>query len=136
MINLLYSSLFIFALFICYPLSLTANEQDERIPFYEDYIESGQLAEFIKQAHEFLDQKADQAEAPRIALDLLMMGKAAEDLNAVVRGTDLLLFDYLSLSNYFLSLEGLFCLYQLMPYLHLHLEVFGLVYFPKYLMTL
>lgn len=95
MINLLYSSLFIFALFICYPLSLTANEQGERIPFYEDYIESGQLAEFIKQAHEFLDQKADQAEAPRIALDLLMMGKAAEDLNAVVRGTDLLLFDYL-----------------------------------------
>jgi len=95
MIKSPYSYLFIFAQLLCYPLSLIANEQGERIPFYEDYIESGQLDEFIKQAHEFLDQKADQAEAPRVALDLLMMGKAAEDLKAVVRGTDLLLFDYL-----------------------------------------
>ncbi|NDH00363.1 MAG: hypothetical protein EBY43_04675, partial [Opitutae bacterium] len=68
---------------------------EERIPFYEDYIEDGNLQEYLKLANEYLDEKPNSNEAPRIALDLMMMGKAAEDFNSVVRGTDLLLFDYL-----------------------------------------
>ena len=74
---------------------LQGKESDDRIPYYEDYIENGNLDEYIRKANQFLDEKADAPEAPRLALDLLMMGKAAEEMSAVVRGTDLLLFDYL-----------------------------------------
>ena len=68
---------------------------EERIPFYEDYIEDGNLQQYLKLANQYLDEKPNSNEAPRLALDLMMMGKAAEDFNSVVRGTDLLLFDYL-----------------------------------------
>ena len=67
----------------------------ERIPFYEDFIEGGDLSGYLELAHDFLDEKPDSKEAPRVALDLIMMGKAAENLKSVVRGTDLLLFKYL-----------------------------------------
>ena len=72
-----------------------ADSKNERIPFYEDFIESGELEKYLRIARDFLDEKPDAAEAPRIALDLLMMGKAAENIEAVALGTDLLLFDYL-----------------------------------------
>ena len=70
-------------------------QAENRIPFYEDYIESGDLSSYLELAHKFLDEKPDANESPRLALDLMMMGKAAEDLRSIVRGTDLLLFDYL-----------------------------------------
>ena len=65
---------------------LQGKESDDRIPYYEDYIENGNLDEYIRKANQFLDEKADAPEAPRLALDLLMMGKAAEEMSAVVRG--------------------------------------------------
>jgi len=71
------------------------SQVEERIPFYEDFIESGNLNGYLELAHDFLDENADSKEAPRVALDLIMMGKAAENLQSVVRGTDLLLFEYL-----------------------------------------
>ena len=70
-------------------------QAQERIPFYEDFIEGGDLSGYLELAHDFLDEKPDSKEAPRVALDLIMMGKAAENLKSVVRGTDLLLFKYL-----------------------------------------
>jgi hypothetical protein len=68
---------------------------EERIPFYEDYLESGKLKDYLEVAHKFLEDNPDSDEAPRLALDLIMMGKATEDVKSVIRGTDLLLFDYL-----------------------------------------
>ena len=50
---------------------------------------------YLKLAHQFLDKNPEAKESPRLALDLMMMGKAAEDLKSIVRGTDLLLFEYL-----------------------------------------
>ena len=86
---------FSFALSIGINLSVLADDTTERIPFYEDYIESGDMDSYIRKANEFLDSNSASPMAPRIALDLLMMGKAAENVDAVIRGTDLLLFDYL-----------------------------------------
>ena len=76
-------------------LTSTFLPANDRIPFYEDYLEKGNLQDYLKTAHQFLDENPEAPEAPRIALDLMMMGKAAEDFPSVVRGTDLLLFDYL-----------------------------------------
>jgi len=84
-----------FALSIGAGLTAWAKSTIESIPFYEDYIESGELESYIRKANEFLDANSASPMAPRIALDLLMMGKAAENVDAVIRGTDLLLFDYL-----------------------------------------
>ena len=86
---------FIFRLLICSLMTCSFALAEERIPFYEDFIEEGNLDEFLKLAHQYLDEKPNTNEAPRVALDLMMMGKAAEDIESVVRGTDLLLFDYL-----------------------------------------
>ncbi len=68
---------------------------NDRIPFYEEFIESGDFGGYLKLAHQFLDENPEAKESPRLALDLMMMGKAAEDLKSIVRGTDLLLFQYL-----------------------------------------
>ena len=89
MINFLFRSL------LCLSVPCFFCLAEERIPFYEDYIEDGNLQEYLKLANQYLDEKPNSNEAPRLALDLMMMGKAAEDFNSVVRGTDLLLFDYL-----------------------------------------
>jgi hypothetical protein len=82
-----------FFLFV-FSIAVTLRAQD-RIPFYEDFIEAGNLQDFLELAHRHLDEKPDANESPRLALDLIMMGKATEDLKSVMRGTDLLLFDYL-----------------------------------------
>ncbi len=86
---------FLVRLFVCVLGTLSTLRAEDRIPFYEDFIESGNLKEFIELAHNYLDENPDAKEAPRLALDLIMMGKASEDLKSVVRGTDLLLFQYL-----------------------------------------
>ena len=88
------SAISLFLLFYFGIISALAQAQ-ERIPFYEDFIEGGDLSGYLELAHRFLDEKPDSKEAPRVALDLIMMGKAAENLKSVVRGTDLLLFKYL-----------------------------------------
>jgi len=88
------SAISLFLLFYFGIISALAQAQ-ERIPFYEDFIEGGDLSGYLELAHDFLDEKPDSKEAPRVALDLIMMGKAAENLKSVVRGTDLLLFKYL-----------------------------------------
>ena len=53
-------------------------QAEDRIPFYEEFIESGDLTGYLKLAHQFLDENPDAKESPRLALDLMMMGKAAE----------------------------------------------------------
>ena len=88
------SAISLFLLFYFGIISALAQAQG-RIPFYEDFIEGGDLSGYLKLAHNFLNENPDSKEAPRVALDLIMMGKAAENLKSVVRGTDLLLFKYL-----------------------------------------
>ena len=81
--------------FLFFSLLCNFLHADDRIPFYEEFIESGDLVGYLKLAHQFLDKNPEAKESPRLALDLMMMGKAAEDLKSIVRGTDLLLFEYL-----------------------------------------
>ena len=88
------SAISLFLLFYFGIISALAQAQ-ERIPFYEDFIGGGDLSGYLELAHNFLNENPDSKEAPRVALDLIMMGKAAENLKSVVRGTDLLLFKYL-----------------------------------------
>ncbi len=66
-----------------------------RIPFYEGNLKEGALDAYLGDAHLFLDENSSSPHAPRVALDLLMIGKLAEDFRSVKRATDLLLFDYL-----------------------------------------
>ena len=86
---------FIARILSCFVLIAGFLKAADRIPFYEDFIESGDLSGYLRSAHKFLDEKPTANESPRVALDLIMMGKAAEDLDSIVRGTDLLLFEYL-----------------------------------------
>ena len=64
---------FSFALSIWMSSTAWAEHTTERIPFYEDYIERGDLESYIRKANEFLDANSASPMAPRIALDLLMM---------------------------------------------------------------
>ena len=78
--KLLSARLFLFV----FSISVTLRAQD-RIPFYEDFIEAGNLEDYLELAHRHLDEKPDANESPRLALDLIMMGKATEDLKSVMR---------------------------------------------------
>ena len=86
---------FVTRTFLYLAVFISSLQAEDRIPFYEEFIESGDLAGYLEIANQYLDEKPEAIEAPRLALDLMMMGKAAEDLDSIVRGTDLLLFQYL-----------------------------------------
>ncbi|HAF58341.1 MAG TPA: hypothetical protein DCL00_02005 [Opitutae bacterium] len=86
---------FVTRTFLYLAVFISSLQAEDRIPFYEEFIESGDLAGYLEIANQYLDENPEAKEAPRLALDLMMMGKAAEDLDSIVRGTDLLLFQYL-----------------------------------------
>ena len=67
---------------------------ESRIPFYEDYLQKADALGFLENAEAFLEQSPDAIEAPRVAMDLMMVGKAANQAKAVGKATDLLLFRY------------------------------------------
>jgi len=90
MILRLLSALFTF---LCFAPSQSAFAQD-RIPFYEDYFRKSDLNGFLRQAKIFLEKKPEAPEAPRLAMDYLMAGKAARNIEAVNRATGYLLFKY------------------------------------------
>ena len=79
--------------FLCFVPSQSAFAQD-RIPFYEDYFRKSDLNGFLRQAKIFLEEKPEAPEAPRVAMDYLMAGKAARNIEAVNRATGYLLFKY------------------------------------------
>ena len=78
------------SLFTCQILSFA----EDRIPFYEDYLQKADALGFLENAEAFLEQSPDALEAPRVAMDLMMVGKAANQAKAVSKATDLLLFRY------------------------------------------
>ncbi len=79
-------------------------DESGRIPFYEDYFENGDLGGYLTEARQFLSNQPNSPESARVALDYLMMSKAAENIDAVKEATNLLMFDYLG------SLPSLFFL--------------------------
>ena len=60
---------------------------EERIPFYEDFLKESDLKGFIEEAESF-EESPDAMEAPRVAMDLLMVGKAANQPKVVDQATD------------------------------------------------
>jgi hypothetical protein len=66
----------------------------DRIPFYEDYLQESDLNGFLEEAANFLANSPESPLAPRIAMDYLMAGKAANLPEVVDKATDLLLFKY------------------------------------------
>ena len=66
----------------------------ERMPFYEDFLENSDLPGFLDEAKQFLEESPDAPEAPRIAMDYLIVGKAVSRPPAVDYATDLLMFRY------------------------------------------
>lgn len=81
-------------LFLSLFTSQVLSFAEERIPFYEDYLQEADALGFLENAEAFLEQSPDALEAPRVAMDLMMVGKAANQAKAVSRATDLLLFRY------------------------------------------
>ena len=67
---------------------------EDRIPFYEDYLQNADALGFLENAEAYLIRSPEALEAPRVAMDLMMVGKAANQAKAVSRATDLLLFRY------------------------------------------
>jgi len=79
-------------------------DESGRIPFYEDYFENADFAGYLTEAQQFLLEQPNSPEAARVALDYLMMSKAAENIDSVKEASNLLMFDYLG------SLPSLFFL--------------------------
>jgi hypothetical protein len=71
-----------------------AMGQEDRIPFYEDYLKKSDINGFIRQARQFLEEKPEAIEAPRLAMDYLMAAKIARNSEAVEKAIGYLLFRY------------------------------------------
>ena len=97
-------NIFLFCSLLTGSFSTVFAEQNSRIPFYEDYFEQGNLGDYLDEAQSFLEKNPEAPEAARVALDYLMMSKAAENIHSVKEATNLLMFDYLG------SLPSLFFL--------------------------
>ena len=97
-------NIFLFCSLLPGSITTVLAEQNQRIPFYEDYFEQGNLIDYLDEAQSFLEDNPDAPEAARVALDYLMMSKAAENIHSVKQATNLLMFDYLG------SLPSLFFL--------------------------
>ena len=67
---------------------------DQPIPRYEEYLKKTDLIGFLKEAKVYLKKYPASIEAPRLALDYLMVAKAARDFNSVNEATTMLLFNY------------------------------------------
>ena len=74
--------------------STSSGYAADRIPFYEDYLQESDLNGFLEEAANFLANSPESPLAPRIAMDYLMAGKAANLPEVVDKATDLLLFKY------------------------------------------
>ena len=75
-------------------MSPLLGEDKGKFPFYEDYLKDSDFSGFLKVAIEFLKQNPTSPEAPRLAYDFMMVGKAASDIESVKYATNLLLFKY------------------------------------------
>jgi hypothetical protein len=75
-------------------LGIQAAAEEDRIPFYEDYFKKSDLNGFLRKARQFLKEKPDAIEGPRLAMDFLMAAKVARNSEAVNEAVGYLLFRY------------------------------------------
>ena len=98
----------IFPLLVNLLYHFTFGETKESFPFYESYLKDSDYKGFIDTANKFLEDNPEALEAPRLAYDLMMVGKVAGDVEIVKTATSLLLFNYtksLPTLNYINSFE-------------------------------
>ena len=98
----------IFPLLVNLLCHFTFGETKESFPFYESYLKDSDYKGFIDTANKFLEDNPEALEAPRLAYDLMMVGKVAGDVEIVKTATSLLLFNYtksLPTLNYINSFE-------------------------------
>ncbi len=84
------------------------SEEQRNFPLYEDYLKDSDFSGYLRTAREFLEKNSDVPEAPRLAYDFMMVGKAASDVESVKFATNLLLFKYtksLPSLNFFSSFD-------------------------------
>ena len=75
-------------------ISLSISAEENRIPFYEDYLKDSNSEGFLKDAKEFLDEKPNAIEAPRLAFDYLMVAKVSREIKAINDAISKLLLNY------------------------------------------
>jgi len=82
--------------FFCFFLFnyLCNAESKKDFPYYEEYLQKSDFRGFINDAKEYLDKNQESTLAPRLAHDLMIVGKAANDVDAIKKATSLLLFTY------------------------------------------
>ena len=68
--------------------------EENRIPFYEDYLKDSDFSGYLKEARVFLEEKPKTIEAPRLVFDYFMVAKATGDIEAINFATSRLLFTY------------------------------------------
>ena len=71
-----------------------AKAEENRIPFYEDYLKESNADGFLKEARKFLEDNPNAVEAPRLAFDYLMVAKASREIEDLNNATSKLLFNY------------------------------------------
>lgn len=85
----------IFTLIVCFlTIAVTIEAEENRIPFYEDYLKDSNAEGFLIDAKKFLDEKPDAIEAPRLTLDYLMVAKVSRKTESINDATSRLLFQY------------------------------------------
>ena len=85
----------IFTLTVCFlTIALSIKAEENRIPFYEDYLKDSNSEGFLIDAKKFLDEKPDAIEAPRLAFDYLMVAKVSREVEAINYGVSRLLLRY------------------------------------------
>ena len=70
------------------------SDTKSEFPFYEEYLKESNFRGFIEDTKNYLEKYPDAPQAPRLAYDMMMVGKAASDVNAVKKATSLLLFKH------------------------------------------
>ncbi len=70
------------------------NANEDRIPFYEDFLKKSKSDDFLAEAKKFLEEKPDAMEAPRLTFDYLMVAKVSREAEAINDATSKLLFKY------------------------------------------
>ena len=85
----------IFTLIVCFlTIEVSIDAEENRIPFYEDYLKDSNAEGFLIEARKFLDDKPDAIEAPRLAFDYLMVAKVSREVEAINDGISKLLLKY------------------------------------------
>jgi hypothetical protein len=85
-------SIIVPSIYLCYA---SLGKEEKSFPFYEEYLKDSDFQGYLKDARAYLDRNPEEPNAPRLAYDLMMVGKAANDIESVKHATNLLFFKYI-----------------------------------------